>query len=78
MHYMAHQSIEASWEDLKHDTHLELQDFMQHPISFCAEITCAIMHMHQAICQPDAPEFINAMIKKINVHVENTLGTDQA
>lgn len=28
------------------------------------------MHMHQAIQQPDAAEFIKAMIKEINPHIE--------
>ena len=28
-----------------------------------------IMHMHQALRQPDASEFVKAMIKEINAHV---------
>ncbi len=67
---MAHQSIEASWEELEHDAHLELQERMRHPITFHAEMMGDIMHMHQAIHQPDAPQFINAIIKEINAHVK--------
>ncbi len=71
MRYMANQSIETpTWEELKHDQHLELQEQMRHPITFHAEMMGNIMHMHQAICQPYAAEFIKAMSKDINAYVD--------
>ncbi len=66
MHYMANQSIETpTWEELEHNQHLELLEQMFH-----AEMMGNIMHMHQAIRQPDAAEFVKAMVKEINAHVE--------
>ncbi len=68
---MANQSIETpTWEELEHDQHLELQERMRHPIAFHAEMMGNIMHMHQAIQQPVAAEFVKAMVKEINAHVE--------
>ncbi len=67
---MANQSIASSWEEWEHDAHLELQECMCHPIAFHAKIMGDIMHMQQAIYQPDALQLINDMIKEINAHFE--------
>ncbi len=42
----------------------------QDPITMLSTINCDIMYYHQAINEDDAPEFINAIINKINNHVE--------
>ncbi len=42
---------------------------MRHPIAFLAEMMEDIMHLHQALWQPDACQFINSVIKEINGHV---------
>jgi hypothetical protein len=71
MHYMAHKStIGETAEDLFHDAHIELQERMRNPIAFHAEMMGDIMYLNQALRQPDAKEFANAVIKEINGHVE--------
>jgi hypothetical protein len=72
MHYMAHKStIEETDEDLFHDAHIELQERMRNPIAFHAEMMGDIMYLNQALRQPDAKEFVKAVVKEINGHVEN-------
>ncbi len=41
-------------EDLFHNYHLDLQERMQNPIAFHAEMTGDIMYYDQALQQPDA------------------------
>ena len=54
-----------------HDIHLALQDRMCHPVAFHAEMMGNIMHLHQALKQPDAPQFVQAVIREINGHIKN-------
>jgi hypothetical protein len=56
-------------KDLLHDEHLALQDRMSHPIAFNAEMMGDIMYLNQALRQPDAPRFIEAIITEVNGHV---------
>ncbi len=71
MHYMASQAIcEHDYNHL-HDSHLNLQDCMCHPIAFLAEMMGDIMYLHHALCQPDAWEFVEAVIKDVNGHINN-------
>jgi hypothetical protein len=68
---MAHQStFKETNEDLFHDGHLELQERMQNPIAFHAEIMGDIMYVQQALRQPNAKEFVQAVVKEINGHVD--------
>jgi hypothetical protein len=70
LHHMAHQStFEETNEDLFHDAHLELQEWMQNPIAFHAEMMGDIMYLQQALRQHDAKEFVQAVVKEINGHV---------
>jgi hypothetical protein len=74
MHYMANLSTTAfdeAPEDLFHDYHLDLQERMQNPIAFHAEMMGDIMYYDQALQQPDAKQFTNALVKEINGHVNN-------
>jgi hypothetical protein len=74
MHYMAHQSTtsrDETPEDLFHDQHLELQEHMQNPIAFHAKMMGDIMYYHQALQQPDAKQFVDAVVKEVNGHVNN-------
>jgi hypothetical protein len=66
MHYMASQAICEHDYDHLHDSHLDLQDCMRHPIAFLAEMMGDIMYLHKALCQPDAREFVEAVIKEVN------------
>ena len=74
MHYMANLSTTAfdeTPEDLFHDYHLDLQERMQNPIVFHAEMMGDIMYYDQALEQPDAKQFANAIVKEVNGHVNN-------
>jgi hypothetical protein len=69
--HMAHQStFEETDEDLFHDVHLELQERMRNPIAFHAEMMSDIMYLQQALRQPNAKEFMQAVVKEINGHVD--------
>jgi hypothetical protein len=57
--------------DCLHNSHLDLQDCMRHPITFLAEMMVDIMYLHQALRQPDAREFVEAVIKEVNGHIDN-------
>jgi hypothetical protein len=71
MHNMAHQStLSETNEDLFHNAHLELQEWMQNPIAFHAEMMGNILYLQQALRQPDAKEFVQAVIKEVNGHVD--------
>ncbi len=72
MHYMALQSLMGETdEDLFHDAHLELQERMRNPIAFHAKMMGDIMYYHQVLKQPDTSQFVDAIIKEINGHVDN-------
>ncbi len=71
MHYMASQAVCEHDYDHLHNSHLNLQDCMRHPIVFLAEMMGDIMYLHRAICQPDAREFVEAVIKEVNGHIDN-------
>jgi hypothetical protein len=72
LHHVAHESsTDKTDEDLFHDAHLELQEHMRNPIAFHAEMISDIMYLQQAIGQPDAKEFVQAVVKEINGHVDS-------
>jgi hypothetical protein len=71
MHYMASQAICKHDYNHAHDIHLNLQDPMHHPIAFLAEMMRDVMYLHQALHQPDSKEFVEAVIKEVNGHVDN-------
>ncbi len=56
--------------DARHDYKLQLQEWIQHTISFHAENMGDIMYLHQALQQQDASEFVKAVVKEVNSHVE--------
>ncbi len=71
MHHMAHQStIDETNEDLFYDTHLELQERMRNPIAFHPEMMGDILYLQQALRQHDANEFVQAVVKEVNGHVD--------
>eukprot|EP00957_Ditylum_brightwellii_P095659 7288350-Ditylum_brightwellii.AAC.1 len=43
---------------------------MDDPIAFAAKHGPDTMYFHQAIKQPNAPQFVETIIKKINGHIE--------
>jgi hypothetical protein len=59
MHHLANQSsLSETDEDLFHDAHLELQEQMQNPIAFHAEMMGDILYLQQVLRQLDAKEFV--------------------
>jgi hypothetical protein len=78
MHYMSSCATATTgdddgqtMEDCQHDAHLSLQDCMSNPIAFHAEMMGDIMYLNQALHQPDAAHFIEAVITEIYGHVDN-------
>ncbi len=71
MHHMAHQStLSETYGDLFHVAHLELQERMQNPIAFHAEMMGDILYLQHALRQHDAKEFIQAVVKEVNGHMD--------
>jgi len=70
MHYMSSSSLCEHDYAAAHDSHLELQERMLRPIAFLAEMMGDIMYLHQALRQPDSRQFIQAVVKEINGHVD--------
>jgi hypothetical protein len=71
MYHMAHQStLSETNEDLFHDARLEIQEQMQNPFAFHAEMMGDILYLQQVLRQPDAKEFVQAVIKEVNGHVD--------
>ncbi len=58
-------------EDIFHDAHLQLQEHMRNPIAFHAEMMGDIMYLQQVLKQPDAKEFVQAVIKEVNGQVDS-------
>jgi hypothetical protein len=71
MYYMAPQAMCEQDYDCLHDSHLDLQDHMRHPIMFLDEMMGDIMYLHQVLQQPDARLFVEAVIKEVNSHIDN-------
>jgi len=71
MHYMASQAMcEHDYKRLL-NSHLDFKECMHHPVEFLAEMMGDIMYLHQALRQPDAREFVEAVIKEVNGHIDN-------
>jgi hypothetical protein len=78
MHYVSSQATTGDMdEDLFHDAHLQLQERMRNPIAFHAEMMGDIKYLQQALKQPDAKEFVQAVIKEVNGHVDSNNWTLQ-
>ena len=58
--------------ETQHDLDLELQDRMRNPMAFLAEMQGDTMYFHQAMAQDDSGEFVEAVVKEVNGHVDNT------
>jgi hypothetical protein len=71
MHYMASQAVWEHDYDRLQDSHLDLQNCMRHPIVFLAEMMGVVMYLHQTLHQPDSKEFVEAIFKEVNGHVDN-------
>jgi hypothetical protein len=70
MHYVASQVVCKHDYICPHNSHLDLQDCRHHPIAFLAELMGDVMYLHQTLHQPDSREFVEAVIKEFNGHVD--------
>jgi hypothetical protein len=52
------------------DAHLELQERMQNPIAFHAEMMGEILYLQQALRQHEAKEFVQAVVMEVNRHMD--------
>jgi hypothetical protein len=78
MHFMSSQATTSKTdEDLFHDSHLQLQEQMRNPIAFHTEMMGDIMYLQQALRQPNAKEFVQAVIKEVNGHMDSNNWTLQ-
>jgi hypothetical protein len=72
MHYMASQATTGDTdEDLFHHANLQLQKSMRNPFAIHAEMMGDIMYLQQALKQPDGKEFVQAVIKEVNGHMDS-------
>jgi hypothetical protein len=62
-------SDEASYDALHKDNYA-LQDAMDNPITFLAQMDADTMYFDQAMQAPDHKEFIKAAIKEVNDHID--------
>jgi hypothetical protein len=65
MHYMAAPAVTKHDFDCAPNFHIALQDCMHHPIAFLFNMMGNIMHLHQALQQPNTHHFVNSVIKEI-------------
>ena len=73
MFYMVSQSFsEGQTEaDMSLDNHLDLQECKRDPVAFHGEMMEDIMYFHQVIKQPDAQEFLKAVMKEDEAHIRD-------
>jgi hypothetical protein len=57
-------------EDLFYGSHLQLQEWIRNTITFNAEMMGDIMDLQQVLRQPDAKEFVLAVIKEVSGHID--------
>ena len=57
--------------DLFHNLHLELQERMRNPSVIHAEIMGDIIYFYEAIKQPDAQEFVKAIVNEFETTTGN-------
>ena len=56
---------------VSHDSYLQMEDRMRQPLAFMADEVGDIMYYYQAMNQSDAWEFVRALVKEVNGHVDN-------
>ena len=57
--------------DLSHGSYLWMEEQVRKPLAFMADEVGDVMYYHQAMNQPDAWEFSQALVKEVNEHVNN-------
>ena len=57
--------------ETEHDRDMAMQERMRIPIAFLSEMNGDTMYFHQAMRQDGSADFVEAVVKEINGHVEN-------
>ena len=58
--------------DTRKDLDMDLQYRMINPMAFLYEILGDMMYFHQYMAQEESGNFVEAVVKEVNVHVDNT------
>ena len=58
-------------EDQAHTENLSLQDQMCHPVAFLSKTCGDVMYFAKAMYQSDGRQFVDAIINKVNGHMDN-------
>jgi hypothetical protein len=61
----------STYYDVLHEEDFSIQDKMTDPIAFKASTDPDTMYYHEAMAAPDRHQFITAIIKEVNAHIEN-------
>ena len=61
----------SAYYDVLHEEDFTLQDEMSDPIAFKASSDPDTMFYHEAISAPDRKQFMQAIVKEVNDHIEN-------
>ncbi len=56
--------------DVFHEEDLRIQDEMEAPFAYLAKTDEDTMYFDQAMAAPDRDEFIQAVVKEVNAHIE--------
>ena len=58
--------------ETQHNLDLVLQDKMRNPMSFLAYMQGDTMYLHQSMAQEYSGDFVDAVVKEVNGHVDNS------
>jgi hypothetical protein len=61
----------STYYDVLHEEDFSIQDAMQDPIAFKASGDPDTMYYHQAMAASDKDQFLEAIVKEVNAHIEN-------
>jgi hypothetical protein len=61
----------STYYDALHQDDYALQDAMLDPIAFKASSDPDTMHYHEAMAAPDRAQFLEAIVKEVNAHIEH-------
>jgi hypothetical protein len=61
----------STYYDALHEDDYSIQDAMMDPIAFKASSDPDTMHYHEAMAAPDRAQFLEAIVKEVNAHIEH-------
>ena len=57
--------------ETQHNLDLNLQDIMSNRMTFLDDIQGYTMYFHQSMAQEDSGDFLEAVVKEVNVQIDN-------